>query len=450
MPTEPTMLLPRLRQLMLLRDGGGLTDGQLLELFLAQQDEDAFAALVQRHGPMVLGVCRRIVGNDADAEDAFQATFIVLVRKASSIQPRERVGNWLYGVAYRTALMLRTSNRKRQQREQSLEDSLPAAVSAAEPEADWQPLLDHEISRLPDKYRLPVVLCELEGRSRKDAARQLNLPEGTLSSRLATARKRLSQRLRRRGLLLSTGLLPLVPTAALSTSLSVGVLTAARRVAAGQALPAELLSSQTISLTRGVLMRMYAAKLKMIAGLVLLLGLGLLGVGMLTRGALADPPAQKEKAAREGEKAPREGDKNQPEKRRRERDGDRPEKEPRDGDGKRPEKGPREKGRKAVGEKVTLTGKVSKKEEDRKTEDGGTRAFTFYYLTEKNGNKLSLPQPRKRDDGTIIDGFDLEYFVGKQVRIQGTAILRRLSEEADAPRMPYRMTAISDIEVEKK
>ncbi len=102
-------ILQQLRRTVLLHDAGGLTDGQLLEMFLTQQEDAAFAVLVRRHGPMVFGVCRRILGNRHDAEDAFQATFLVLVRKASSIRPRQAVGHWLYGVAYRTALRTRSA-----------------------------------------------------------------------------------------------------------------------------------------------------------------------------------------------------------------------------------------------------------------------------------------------------------------------------------------------------
>src|SRR5262249_2233965 len=148
-----------------------VTDGQLLERFLARREESAFTALVQRHGPMVLGVCRRLLHNEHDAEDAFQATFLVLVRKAASIVPREMVGNWLYGVAYRTAQEAKAEAARRRAREQQVKDMPPRQAAATERLDELRALLDQELSRLPDKYRVPVVLCDLEGRTRKEAAR---------------------------------------------------------------------------------------------------------------------------------------------------------------------------------------------------------------------------------------------------------------------------------------
>jgi RNA polymerase sigma factor (sigma-70 family) len=182
-----TRLVHHLRRAALLRDGAGLSDAELLGMFLSQRDDAAFEALVRRHGPMVMGVCRRILSNLADAEDAFQATFVVLVRKASSVVPRATVGNWLYGVAYRTALAARRANARRASKEKKVRD-MPHPEAG--PEATWQdlqPFLDQELSNLPDKYRMPVVLCDLEGRTRKEVARTLGIPDGTLSNRLATA-----------------------------------------------------------------------------------------------------------------------------------------------------------------------------------------------------------------------------------------------------------------------
>src|SRR5207247_11352285 len=124
----------------------------------------AFEALVRRHGPMVLGVCRRMLGHAHDAEDAFQATFLVLVRKGASVQPREAVGNWLYGVACRTAQRARAVAARRRSRAKQ-GDGLPQPTAPTrELPADWEPILDEELSRLPDKSRLPLVLCLLEGR----------------------------------------------------------------------------------------------------------------------------------------------------------------------------------------------------------------------------------------------------------------------------------------------
>jgi RNA polymerase sigma-70 factor (ECF subfamily) len=159
--------LRRLRGRPLGGAGDGLTDGELLERFLAPRDEAAFAELVGRHGPMVLGVCRRVLGNEQDAEDAFQATFLVLARKAAAVRPRSRVGSWLYGVAYRTALQARANGARRRFHERQVRQMAPRP--APDPESAWQellPLLDRELGRLPPKYREAVVLCELEGRPR--------------------------------------------------------------------------------------------------------------------------------------------------------------------------------------------------------------------------------------------------------------------------------------------
>src|SRR5271166_659097 len=177
----------------ILRDGAGLTDGQLLEDYISRRDEAAFAALVRRYGPMVWGVCRRVLRNSHDAEDAFQATFLVLVRKAASIASRELLANWLYGVAHQTAMKARATAAKRMARERQV-------TEMPEPEAvpqdlwhDLQPLLDQELSRLPDKYRIAIVLCDLEGKTRKATARQLGLPEGTVAGRLTRGRALLAK-----------------------------------------------------------------------------------------------------------------------------------------------------------------------------------------------------------------------------------------------------------------
>src|SRR5215831_324958 len=149
------------------------TDNELLKRFLANRDENAFEALVRRHGPMVLALCRRILRDPLDAEDAFQATFLVFVRKAASIARRELLGNWLYGVAFRTARAARAAGARRRAKERQV--CRPAEVTDADESArrDLRPVLDAELDRLPEKYRAAVVLCDLEGKSRKESARQL-------------------------------------------------------------------------------------------------------------------------------------------------------------------------------------------------------------------------------------------------------------------------------------
>jgi RNA polymerase sigma factor (sigma-70 family) len=198
-------IVGRLRRNAAAQLAGERSDGALLSAFVENRDANAFEELVRRHGPMVLGVCQRLLGTWQDAEDAFQAVFLVLVRKASSISPRGLVGNWLYGVARQTAVRVREQNFKRMRRERQV-------VMMPDPEAkadsDWNELrtvLDEELSRLPDRYRAVVILCDVEGRTRKDAARHLRCPEGSVSSKLARARAMLSKRLARRGVTLSAG-----------------------------------------------------------------------------------------------------------------------------------------------------------------------------------------------------------------------------------------------------
>jgi RNA polymerase sigma-70 factor (ECF subfamily) len=178
---------------------GDLPDGALLRRVAARRDEAAFGTLVRRHGPIVLGVCRRVLGQEQDAEDALQATFLVLFRQAGSIRKRESLGSWLYGVAYRIARKARGKRARQRVRESVLTD-LPA--DEATPAWMWQEvrlLLDEEVNRLPAKYRVPFVLCHVEGKTNQQAAQQIGCPLGTVLSRLAWARGRLRRRLTRRG-----------------------------------------------------------------------------------------------------------------------------------------------------------------------------------------------------------------------------------------------------------
>ncbi len=275
-------LLEHIRRIALLGIGERRTDGQLLELFISERDETAFALLLRRHGAMVWSVCRRILGNAHDADDAFQAAFLVLVRKADSIRPREAVGNWLHGVACRTALEARGRLARRRAKEQSLQDIPLLEDKPQEPWQELWPILDRELSRLADKYRLPIVLCDLEGRSRKDVARQLAIPEGTLSSRLATARKKLAVRLARHGFVVSAASLGLLltekaATASLSPFLLSATTKAAMLIAAGPAVAAGVVSATVSTLTEGVLKAMFIAKIK--TATLVLCGVAAFGVG---------------------------------------------------------------------------------------------------------------------------------------------------------------------------
>jgi RNA polymerase sigma factor (sigma-70 family) len=312
MPTGSlTEVVHYLRRVAQPRGSNALTDGQLLESYLASRDEIAFEMLVRRHGVMVLGVCRRVLGNVHDAEDAFQATFLVLARKAGSIKPRSQVGNWLHGVALRTALEARTRRARRRSREVQVKDMPQPAIA---PDVDFQELhrlLDQELGRLPDKYRSALVLCELEGRSRKEAARQLAIPEGTLSSRLAMGRQMLARRLARHGLAVSvTGLATslagqaqaALPAALLRATTRAALLTGAGQSAGG------LVSSHVVTLTQGVLKTMFLHKLKVLTVLLLGIAVGGLGAGVLTLPGKSDAiarAAQRADAPRSGTAAPR-------------------------------------------------------------------------------------------------------------------------------------------------
>ncbi len=289
-------VIQHLRRAVLLRDGAGLTDGQLLTDYISRRDEAALAALLRRHGPMVWGVCRRVLSNYHDAEDAFQATFLVLVRRASSIASRELLANWLYGVAHQTALKARATIAKRKVREKQVTEMPEPAVVEQDLWNDLQPLLDQELSRLPDSYRAVIVLCDLEGKTRKEAARQLDLPEGTVASRLARARVMLAKRLARHGLAVSGGALGTmlsqsvasagVPTSVVSSTIKAASLFAAGPVAAG------LISVKVAALTQGVLKTMLLTDLKIATTVLLvfaILGAGVLG---LTRQSQAADPTE--------------------------------------------------------------------------------------------------------------------------------------------------------------
>ncbi|HVS38126.1 MAG TPA: sigma-70 family RNA polymerase sigma factor [Gemmataceae bacterium] len=266
-----------------LRTGGeSRTDAQLLERFVARRDEAAFTALVQRHGPMVLGVCRRTAGHADDADDAFQATFLVLARKAASIRAPAQLGAWLYGVAYRTARKARAAADRLRGRERQVKTMPQPAVEAEDQWQEIAPLLDQELSRLPDKYRIPIILCDLEGGARKEVAQRLGVPEGTLSSRLATGRRMLAGRMARYGLAVSGGAL-----AAALAGRAVAAVPAALTVltirAAASATAAAVASAKVAALTEGAMKAMLWTKLK-IAAVVLTAGLVLTGTGAAVLG----------------------------------------------------------------------------------------------------------------------------------------------------------------------
>jgi RNA polymerase sigma factor (sigma-70 family) len=261
-------------------------DAELLSRFVATRDAVAFEALVHRHGPMVLGICRRLLGNLHDAEDAFQATFLILARKAASVVKRDSVGSWLFGVAQRTAREARVLLARRRTRERQLDQFPHPEVSPAEPD-DWRPILDREVARLPRKYQEAVILFYLEGWTLREAALKLGVPLGTFSCRLVKARRLLAKRLERSGVSLSC-----VP---LASVLSEGIAPAAvppslvRQTVqgvAGQVTPPVAL------LTKGVLKVMFLSKLKFALGMLLTVAV-LAGTGLAYRaGAQALPQVE--------------------------------------------------------------------------------------------------------------------------------------------------------------
>lgn len=208
------------------------TDAQLLEEFVARRSDSAFASLLARHGPMVLSVCRRFLPNAHDAEDAFQATFLVLVRKAASIRRRELLANWLYGVAQKIAARARSRAARQPLNDEAGINMASAAGTIETLDIDLQRVLHKEINRLPAKYRGPVVLCYVEGKSNEQAARESRCPVGTIKGRLARARDLLKARLTQRGVAVSSALV----ATALSDSF------------AGASLPAGLMEA-TLSVT---------------------------------------------------------------------------------------------------------------------------------------------------------------------------------------------------------
>jgi RNA polymerase sigma factor (sigma-70 family) len=198
------------RQVLVAGKGAQPTNAELLQRFITGRDGEAFAQLVRRHGEMVLGVCHRLLPNDQDTEDAFQATFLVLAQKARSIREVESVDKWLNGVAYRTARRARAQAARRrglEERARAMAGQDPVNEAAGH---DLRSHLDEEVGRLPDKYRALIRLCYLEGKSNAEAARELGCTKGTVSGRLARARELLRVRLARRGLSVTQETTPVV------------------------------------------------------------------------------------------------------------------------------------------------------------------------------------------------------------------------------------------------
>ncbi len=256
---------------------GGDEDGELLRRFVAAGEEAAFAGLVRRHGAMVLGVCRRLLDDAHEAEDAFQATFLVLARRAAAVRKQDSVASWLYGVAYRVSRRARAAAAQRPR----AAGAAVEPVSTADPtaEAAWRevrPVIDEELSRLPEKYRAPLVLCYLEGKTNEEAARLLGWTKGTVSGRLARARDLLRPRLARRGLALAAaGVGILLAEHGAAPASAALVETTVKAVLAGG------LSAPAAALAQGVIRAMFRKKIATVAALMVGLGLVAGGVGLL-------------------------------------------------------------------------------------------------------------------------------------------------------------------------
>jgi RNA polymerase sigma factor (sigma-70 family) len=259
----------------------GMTEGQLLDRFVATGDEAAFSALVSRHGPMVLGVCRRVLRDEHDVEDAFQATFLVLVRRAGSVRRPDLLGNWLYGVARRVAIRARATGARKRIHEQPVASALAeAAAPVCNTELrELRAVLDEELARLPEWLRVPLVMCYLDGLSHDEAARRLRWPVGTVRSRMARARDVLRQRLARRGMV-ATG--AVLTSSLAAQSVPAALLTATVRASLGfaarQATAAGVASAAATALAKGVLHAMTISKWKVLSAATLACVLAVGGV----------------------------------------------------------------------------------------------------------------------------------------------------------------------------
>ena len=288
------------------------TDAALLNRFLTNRDSEAFAALVRRHGSLILCVCRRLLSDSHDAEDAFQATFLVLARKASSVRPASALAAWLHGVAYRIALRLRGARARRRQREVPISElALPGRFSDPLAELSTREtlcILHEEVQRLPQVYRLPVILCCLEGLSQEEAARRLGWTAGTVKGRLERGRKQLHERLVKRGLTLMAALAAAeiargTVTAGLVHAL-VPTTTQSAVLFLSRSGGSTGLSPQVVLWAEGALKVAMAAKLKGAAALVLTLSILMAGAGLVAYQGLGGKPADTKAVAKQEKPLP--------------------------------------------------------------------------------------------------------------------------------------------------
>jgi RNA polymerase sigma factor (sigma-70 family) len=280
-------VLRPLRVLMKVGPLAGLSDAQLLERFMGADGEEAefaFAAIIDRHGPMVRRICRQMLGNRHDGQDAFQAAFFILARKARTVRTRESLASWLHGVAHRVCLRARSANCRRRVHER-MAATHPGAGASGFNEgetAECGELLHAELARLPERFRAPILLCDLQGVAYEEAARLLGCPVGTVKSRLARGRERLRVRLGRRGLAPSAGILvaPLL-RASVPATLRDTTAHAAIRFTMHGTLAVGKVSTTAISLTETVLKSMILFRLKLAAVVLALTGFGTTAMAVL-------------------------------------------------------------------------------------------------------------------------------------------------------------------------
>jgi RNA polymerase sigma factor (sigma-70 family) len=273
-------------------------DGQLLSRFLLRRDEAAFAALVERYGPLVLGACRRVLRHEHDAEDAFQATFLVLAHKAASLDGTGSLAGWLHTVARRVALRLRAQSERRQARERRAAEARPAEFQEEPGAGEWLPLLEEELHALPEKYRAPLVLCHLEGKTHDEAARALGCPAGSLWKRLERGRALLRGRLLRRGVAPSAALLAAAWVETSSAALPGRLLGATARVAAlvAAGTAPDAVPVHVLTLADGALRAMALSRNRIVLAVLLLVGLFGGGTAALMHRAFAEAPPRTDEA----------------------------------------------------------------------------------------------------------------------------------------------------------
>jgi RNA polymerase sigma factor (sigma-70 family) len=290
----------RLRALAAVHTSRACNDRELLERFLTAEDEAAFTLLVERHGPMILGLCRRLLRDRHEADDACQATFLVLARKARTVRKQESLASWLHGVAYRVSISLRRQRARRVRREQS---ACKTPVQEPDDGLTWRelrPVLDEELQRLPERYRAPLILCYLEGKTRDEAAQELGAKPAALHGLLDRGRKMLRDRLTRRGLTLSavlftTALTDIAARAALAPGLVVTSAQAALALLRGATIGEGLVGPHILSLVKEASKTMFMTKLKIGAALVVAASIltGIVGGSLNSIGLAQDAnPAQ--------------------------------------------------------------------------------------------------------------------------------------------------------------